>query len=165
MSTAAHGPDLGRIAEGAVAEVLGVLLSRPVTVRHSSDRSPLAGVADQITSTVLLAGQRLSGRVDLHLPRSFVTHVVRLLTGLDGAARDADATLDDAAGELANLVAGRVAARLAADGCPCTLGTPSVSRNAGWPTETGPVTDHGRADLFCEGHSLTLELRCRYAVP
>ena len=79
--------------------------------------------------------------------------------------RNANELQDDTAGELANMVAGRVAARLAADGYPCTLGTPSVSRSARLPIETQPGVDHGRTDLICEGHWLSLEIQCRYAAP
>ena len=73
--------------------------------------------------------------------------------------------LDDAAGELANMVAGRVAARLAAEGYPCDLGNPSVSRHTP-PRVAGAAptgVDQGRADLFNEGHWLSVEIDCRFA--
>jgi CheY-specific phosphatase CheX len=163
MTPASNKPDLRRIGESAFTEVLGVLLSLPVTVRNSSSHSAHSGAPGQITSTVPLAGQRLSGSVHLQLPVAFVAQAVRRLTGPGGAGRDADAVLDDAAGELANMVAGRVAAQLAADGCPCKLGTPSVARSGGWPVENEPGMDYGRTDLICDGHSLSLEVQCRYA--
>jgi CheY-specific phosphatase CheX len=165
MTPAANRPDLHRIGESAFAEVLGNLLSLPATVRNPAGPSPLSAASDQITSTVHLAGQRLSGSVHVQLPLSFVAHAVHRLTGLDGATPDANAVLDDTAGELANMVAGRVAARLAADGYPCTLGIPSVSRSARLPLGTQPGTDLGRADLICAGHWLSLEVQCRYTVP
>jgi CheY-specific phosphatase CheX len=163
MTPASTRPDLRRIGESAFTEVLSVVLSLPATVRNSARHSPLSVVPDQITSTVHLAGQRLSGSVQVQLPQAFVAHAVHLLTGLDGAAGDTNAVQDDAAGELANMVAGRVAARLAADGYPCTLGTPSVSRRPRSPIEIQPGADHGRTVLICEGHCLSLELQCRYA--
>ena len=165
MTPASNRPDLRCIGESAFAEVLGNLLSLPATVRNPTGHSPLSVAPDQITCAVHLAGQRLSGSVHVQLPQAFVAHAVHLLTGLDGAARDASAVLDNAAGELVNMLAGRVAAQLAADGYPCTLGTPSVSRNACLPIETEPGVDRGRIDLFCDGHWLSLDLQCRYAVP
>jgi CheY-specific phosphatase CheX len=146
-------------------EVLGVCLPLPTTLRNSSSHGTLSDAPDQITSTVLFAGQRLTGSVHLHLPLAFVAQAVRRLTGLDGAGRDADVVLNDAAGELANMVAGRVAAQLAADGYPCKLGTPSVFRSAGWPAKKEPGMDHKRIEVFCDGHSLSLEVQCRYANP
>jgi CheY-specific phosphatase CheX len=165
MTLAANKPDLRRIGESAFMEVLGTQLSLSAVVENSASHTLLYGAPDQITSSVLLTGQRLSGSVRVQLPLAFVKHAVHLLTGIDGAAADARAVLEDTAGELANMVAGRVAIQLAADGYPCTLGTPSVSRSAFLPMETEPGVDHGRTDLLCDGHCLSLEVRCRYAVP
>ena len=163
MTSASNKPDLRRIGETAFTEVLGILLSLKATVQESADDSPLSDAPDPITSSVTLTCQRLSGSVHVQLPRAFVAHAVRLLTGLDGSAGNAHALQDDAAGELANMVAGRVAAQLATDGYPCKLGTPSVSRTARLPTEIQAGLHHGRTDLICEGHSLSLELHCRFA--
>jgi CheY-specific phosphatase CheX len=164
MTATSHNPDLRRIGESAFTEALSVLLSLPATLQNSSSHVPHSDCADRIASTVLLTGLRLSGSVQLQLPRAFVVHAVRLLTGLDGITADADSVLEDTAGELANTVAGRVAAHLAADGYPCTLGTPSVSRSAYPPLEIEPGVAYGRTDLVCLGHFLSLEVQCRYAV-
>ena len=165
MTLAANKPDLRRIGEGACTEVLATQLSLPVTLCNSSGHSPLSEAPNEIASTVLLAGERLSGSVHIQFPRAFVAHAAHLLTGLDNAAGDATAILEDTAGELANMVAGRVAVQLAAVGYPCTLGTPSVSRSARLPKEAEPGVDHGRTDLLCNGHCLSLEIQCRYAIP
>ena len=165
MTPAPHQPDLRRIGASAFTEVLGTLLSLSATVQESADDRPVSAAPDEISSSVLLTGQRLSGSVRLGLPQAFVAYAVRRLTGLDVDAGNANELQDDAAGELANMVAGRVAAQLAADGFPCSLGTPSVSRGARLPIEIQPGVDHGRTDLICEGHSLSLELQCRFAAP
>jgi CheY-specific phosphatase CheX len=161
MTAPAHKPDLRRIGESAFTEVLGVLLSLPATPGNSAGSSTVSPV--QITGTVPLAGQRLAGTVRLQLPRAFVAHAVRLLTGLDGHAAEADPVLEDTAGELANMVAGRVAVQLTSEGFPCSLGTPSVSRVACLANERSPGADLGQAALFCDGHRLSVQVECRYA--
>jgi CheY-specific phosphatase CheX len=165
MTPAAPRPDLRQIGETAFTEVLSVALSLPATLRNPTGDSPVSVAADPITGTVRLAGQRLSGIVRVRLPRAFVAHAVRLLTGLEGDAEDATAAQNDAAGELTNMVAGRVAARLAAVGYPCTLGTPSVSRSAPSAIGAQPGADFEHTDLICEGHGLSLDLQCLYAAP
>jgi CheY-specific phosphatase CheX len=162
MTSSSNKPDLRHIGESVLVEVLGNLLSLPATVQNSA--GILSVAHDQITGTVPLSGQRLSGSVHVQLPQAFIAHAVHLLTGLDGAAGDITAVQDDAAGELANMVAGRMATQLAASGYPCTLGTPSVSRNTRSPIETQPGTDLGRVDVICAGHCLSLEIQCRFAV-
>jgi CheY-specific phosphatase CheX len=166
MTSASGRPDLRRIGQSAFLEVLSVLLSLPATVENPSSRaSALSNAPDRVTSTVPLAGQRLTGSVHLHLPLAFVARAVRILTGLDRVEGETNGVMEDTAGELANMVAGRVAVQLAADGYPCTLGTPSVSRNVTLPIETELGMDFGRIELFCDGHWLSLELKCRYAIP
>lgn len=163
MIPATQRPNLRRIGESAITKVLGSFLSLSATVRESEDDSPISAASDEINSSVLLTGHRLSGSVHLRLPQAFVANAARRLAGLDGGAENANELEDDAAGELANMVAGRVASQLAADGYPCTLGTPSVSRSALPPIPTQPGSDHGRVELICDGHCLTLELHCRHA--
>jgi CheY-specific phosphatase CheX len=162
MTPASNRPDLHRIGVSAFTEVLGTLLSLPVTVREATNDHPVSDAPDRISSRVRLTGQRLSGSVHLQLPPAFVAHAVRLLTGLDGDGGNANALQDDAAGELANMLAGRVASQLAADGYSCKLGTPSVSR-ALLPTQNQPAAAHGRTDLICDGHWLSLKIQCCYA--
>lgn len=165
MSLAANKPDLRRIGESAFAEVLGTMLSLSATVGNSDGHTLLAGAADQITCSVLLTGPRLSGSVCVKLPRDFVTHAARLLTGVDGGAVDDAAVLEDAAGELANMVGGRIAAQLAECGYRCTLGTPTVADSARRLIQNQPGVECGRTELICEGHRLLLEIQCRYVVP
>jgi len=158
-------PDLHSIGESAFTEVLGTLLSLSATVRESADDRPVSAASDEISSSVRLIGQRLSGSVHLRLPQAFVSYAVRRLTGLANGAENTNELQDDAAGELANMVAGRVASQLAADGYPCQLGTPSVSRSERLATKNQTEVAHGRADLICEGNWLSLEIQCRYTDP
>jgi len=165
MTPPSDKPDLRRIGESAFTEVLGTLLSLPATIREPAADRPVSAAPDEVSSSVRLTGQRLSGSVHLRLPQAFVSYTVRRLTGLDGDAGNANELQDDAAGELANMVAGRVASQLAADGYPCKLGTPSVSRNSCLATKNQNGVAHGRTELICEGHWLSLEIQCCYTDP
>ena len=165
MTSVSNKSDLCRIGESAFTEVLGTLLSLPASVRESANDGPVSATPDEISSSVVLTGLRLSGNVHLRLPPAFVAYAVCRLTGLAGDAENAKELQDDAAGELANMVAGRVASQLAADGYPCKLGTPSVSRNVRLATKIHDGAARGRTDLICEGHWLSLEIQCCYANP
>ena len=165
MTPASEQPDLRRIGESAFMEVLDTLLMLSATVRESANDRPVSAAPDEISSSVVLTGQRISGSVHLRLPTAFVAYAVRRLTGLDGDAGNASELQDDAAGELTNMVAGRVASQLAAHAYPCKLGTPSVSRGARSATKNKNDLAQGRADLICEGHWLSLEIQCCYADP
>ena len=165
MTPDSNRPDLRQMGQSAFTEVLWSLLSLPATACDPAGHSPLSAPPDQITSRVSLAGPQLSGSVHVQLPLAFVSRAVHLLTGFDAADAGKNGLLDDTAGELANMVAGRLAALLAVEGYHCTLGTPSVSRSARLPIETPPGAGHGRTDLLCEGHRLSLEIQCCYPDP
>ena len=165
MTLASNRPDLRRIGESSFKEVLGTLLSLSVTLPDSSKHSPISIASDQISSRILLTGPQLSGSVHIQLPEAFIARAVRVLTGFDGASGETKALLDDAAGELANMVAGRVAAGLATAGYPCSLGIPSVSHGAPLPIEIQSGEDHGRTAFMCDGYWLSLEVHCRFKRP
>jgi hypothetical protein len=156
-------PDLRRIGETSLKAVLDDLWSLSAAIPDSSHQDPLSSAPERVTRSVPLTGPRLSGSVDVQLPQAFLVRAVRIQTGLDGAAGEDCALLEDAAGEIANLVAGRVAAGLAREGYPCALGVPSVGHRANLPNEFQPGENHGAADLIWEGHCLSLEVRCRFA--
>ena len=157
MTQASHQPDLSQIGERAFTEVLATFLSLPATPGFPE---PVADPPGLFAATVLLAGKGLSGSVQVLLPLPFVAQAVQQLTGLAGVEQEAIHA--DAAGEIGNMVAGRVATHLAAVGHPCTLSTPSVTRLASAPAQPEPGADHGRTELLCGGHALSLEIHCRY---
>lgn len=164
MIPASHQPDLRQIGESAFIHVLNTLLplSKIIPIPASPDTP---SDPPEIISTVLLTGPHLSGVVHVYLPQRFVESLVQRLIGIHPAAPGTNALLDDAAGELANTVAGRIAARLAEHGYPCTLGCPSVSRSAPPSLEFPPGLERGRADLICEDHRLAVKIQCRYPTP
>ncbi len=162
MIRTSHKPDLARIGERAFTEVLATFLSLPAIPRPSSAQQPPPEASNQLAATVLLSGNGLSATVQILLPAVFVAQAVKRLTGLQGS--EGEALHEDTAGEIANMVAGRVAAHLAAEGYPCTLGTPSASRGAVPQVETRPGADQARIDLVCNGHCLSLHIQCRYTV-
>jgi hypothetical protein len=157
MIHASQKPDLATIGERAFTEVLAVLLSLPAPART---QRPVVDAAGLFTAMIPLSGPRLSGTVRVLLPPPFVAWAVKHLTGLNGA--EGEALHEDTAGEIANMIAGRVAAQLAAAGYPCALDTPSVARSADLPTEIQPGVSLGRTDLLCDEHCLALEIHCRY---
>jgi CheY-specific phosphatase CheX len=162
MKPASDKPDLDDIGASAFREVLTVLCPGSVASRDPAVADPSFPACEGMAGSVVLTGEQVSGRVEVHVPRPFVMAVFRQLTGIGDGGEGHDALLDDATGELANMVAGRIAARLGADGYPCTLGTPSISRGVPPPSTVQAEADCGRADLSCDGHTVSLALRCRF---
>lgn len=165
MTPAANRPDLCRIGESAFTQLLCTLSQRSSEPRNPSTPLTVPDAHEQITSSVLLKGLRLSGRVLVQFPKAFVTYATHVLTGLDWNAAEAQRLLDDTAGELGNMLAGCVATHLSEDGYACTLGTPLVSRNPLALLEVHPEVELGGAELTWEGYRLAVQIQCQYVGP
>jgi len=176
MSAADARLDLDRIGREALPGVLDALLGFPASELPSAGPGVREPAGEILWATVQLCGPRVSGAVHLLLPRSFASAaVVRLLGTAHHPTPDSAA---DVAGELCNMAAGQVAARLRLEGYPCELGIPDVVQE---PAVGGAAllpshpevqqttsrqqprpTDHGRTDWSCQGHRITLEIRLDY---
>jgi CheY-specific phosphatase CheX len=152
-------PDLGSIAARAVTEVLATQL-RLLATRSESVEWPIADRLDEsLVGAVTLAGSRLSGDVELRIPDGFIAKVARLLLGRCAADTEEAA---DITGELCNMLAGKVAADLAAAGYPTTLSTPTVSRGIELKPDNALGTQTFRSNWTCEGYLLSVMLKIRF---
>lgn len=163
MTRPSAPPDLRRIGEHALAEVLGAFLALPSQSIDPACERSLAASTGTVAGTVGLAGPRLAGRIRFESPPAFLTHVLRLLAGPRDAASAAGAPLEDVAGELANQVAGRVAAQLTAAGVTCFLSSPDLSRASPPADAPRAGTRSARVEALCAGHRLSLELDLAFA--
>jgi CheY-specific phosphatase CheX len=149
-------PDLGPIAARAITEVLATQLNLP-TRESALVEWPIAGQPEQsLIGSVKLTGSRVSGDVHVQLPDGFVAKVTGLLLGRTAADAEEAA---DITGELCNMLAGRVAADLAAAGYSSILSTPKVSRGRRLEPEIAPGAQTCRSDWISGGHLLTVMLQ------
>jgi len=162
MSSASLKPDLQRLGREALCEVLGALLDFPLTEGRSARETDAESPDGRLQGTVKLTGPHVSGTVHLQLSRAFARHAVVHLVGATHPRPPGDAEVQDFAGELCNMLAGRVAAQLRSQGYPCELGVPEVVREPPGLPEPEPGTERGRTDWTCQGHRLALEMRLRY---
>ena len=111
-----------------------------------------------LVGSVKLTGGLFSGDVQLQLPEAFVAKLTALLLGRSATSvTDEDAA--DVTGELCNMLAGRVAATLAAAGYSSTLSIPTVARGHRLKLEISPGAKTCWTDWTCEGHLLKVALQ------
>jgi hypothetical protein len=137
MNPASPVPDLDSIAAAAVREVFAIGFSLHL-VPESPDEirdAPEDGL--WLTSLVNLEGRRTGGIVHLEISESLLDQLNESLgdCGRDPSARENE--LADLAGELGNMIAGRIASGLAASGLRFTLSTPVVLRGRRTEDEGG----------------------------
>jgi len=149
-------PNLGQIAACAITEVLATQLklrareSQLLKWRNADQRE------QYLVGSVKPTGDRVSGDVHLQLPEGFAAQMTARLLERSVAQADDGA---DMTGELCNMLAGRVAAHLAAAGYSSALSTPTVSRGRGLEPNAVPGAQTCRSDWTCEGHLLTVTLQ------
>jgi CheY-specific phosphatase CheX len=148
-------PNLVPIAARAITEVLATQLKLPARESGMVEWRKADQSEQCLIGTVKLTGDRVSGDVHLELPETFAAEVTARLMG-PGVPYDDGA---DVTGELCNMLAGRVAADLAASGYPSTLSTPTVARGAKLEADITSGAQTCRSDWTCGGHLLAVMLR------
>ena len=150
-------PELGRLTANAITEVLATQFKLSAIASVPADK-PVTGTPEQcLVGSVKLTGGRVSGDVHLQLPEAFIARLVTLLGRSATSVTDESAA--DLAGELCNMLAGRVAATLAAAGYSSNLSTPTVVCGRRLELEISPGAKTCRSDWTCEGHLLTVALQ------
>ena len=143
-------PKLGGVVASALAEVLATQFKLPAI---ASDTRNTEQSEQCLIGTVKLSGKLLSGDVKLELPEAFVARITAALHGSD-VARITDEEIVDMTGELCNMLAGRIAATLAATGYSSNLNVPTVARGRLPEFQDGPRAKTCRTNWTCEGHLL-----------
>jgi hypothetical protein len=146
--------ELDLIAAAALQSVLAGQFQLPARPASSAEVAQSKAAGPAWTGSVELQGEELAGRVWLQSPGPWIESLNGSLGngGADPAAREGECL--DLAGELCNMMAGRIAAGLAAAGCRYTLSTPTVIRAAPPPAPPGGKTS--QTCWTCAGGVLTL---------
>lgn len=150
---------LHRFGGNALTEVLLAWLQFPAT-ELASGSEPATLPEPALLITVTWHGDTLSGALQLVVPDAFANHAAQVLLDSDSAA-PTDALRRDLCGELANMVAGRIAADLRSAGHSSTLGTPTVQPvSLPFADEAHPLGTTFTA-WRCQGFPIGLHVRCQ----
>jgi CheY-specific phosphatase CheX len=145
-------PELGSVTASALAEVLATQFKLSVVASALADKLDAEQTERCLVCSVTLTGGLFSGDVQLQLPEAFVAKLNSVLVGPNAASvTDEDAA--DIAGELCNMLAGRIAATLEAAGYSSILSIPSVYRGRRLEFENAAAKTCW-SNWTCEGHLL-----------
>ena len=149
----------------AVAEVFGTMLRSPVTLNEVPKALPPptpmtpAGNAPWVVGTVGFVGD-INGLIYLYFSEDFATNCTEKMLGMSAAevAEGGNEVVNDAVGELTNMVVGSFKNRLCDAGLPCKLTVPSILRGQNFRIE-GTGTARRYAYVFdCSGRRMVADI-------
>jgi chemotaxis protein CheX len=150
--------NIGTLVTSAVTEVFGTMLSMQMLAMPVED-CVFSGEA-QIASAVGFTGQ-VSGVVYLYTTSRFAGRITRGLIGMDDSEAATEEMVNDAMGEIANMVVGHFKSRLVDRGIMCVMTIPSIVRGSQFGIEAVSQTDVSRLGFRNNNNFLLVELLIR----
>jgi len=143
--------DLDELVTSAVTELFGTMLRMqmqpvPVQAGFGNDETHVAGVVGFIG--------KLSGVVYVYTTQSFARHITATLLGLKISEVEESEMVNDAMGEMANMLVGQMKSRLTDRGIPCVLTIPSVVRGSHFSVEVISSTEGHVFSFEAEGNRI-----------
>ncbi len=157
MSSDQERLKLHKMAALAMAEVLDIQLHLPgvETEKYSlADHDTLC-----VKGHVAMHGPQFTGDIFLEIPVPFVRSVAQQIFGFENPADVQDADLKDVVGELSNMIGGRVAAELLAEGLTCTLVPPDKSIVTRVKHEAKDSAELSQTYWLCDGNLISLTVQ------
>lgn len=142
--------DLEGLVTGAVTELFSTMLG--MNMLPAPLESGFGNGETHVAGAVGFVG-RLSGMVYAFTTVSFARRITATLLGLQEAEIEGDEMINDAMGEMANMLVGHMKSRLSDRGMPCMLTIPSVVRGSNFSVE-GTTSTEGHTFSFVSGENL-----------
>jgi CheY-specific phosphatase CheX len=111
---------LADTVERSLKEIFSKQLKLSLEPATSSDEIPDLKV---FHASVSITGERVKASVLLQISEAFAAKATKILIGCDGAGEE----IEDATGELCNMISGRIKSELTTAGFPGVLGTPTIT--------------------------------------
>lgn len=105
----------------------------------------------------------VNGVVYIHVAAPFARLLAGRMLGMAGEEFDGDEMINDAMGELSNMVVGAVKSRLCDDGSPCVLTIPSIVRGQNFSVGAAGCSDRRLLGFQCGEGEVVLELQMKSA--
>ena len=130
--------DLEGLVTGAVREVFSTMLS--MDMLPAPLESGFGNGETHVAGAVGFVG-RLSGMVYVFTTVSFARRITATFLGLQESEIEGDEMINDAMGEMANMLVGHMKSRISDRGMPCVLTIPSLVRGSHFSVEATTSTE------------------------
>ncbi len=148
--------DIDDLVHLAVTEVFGTMLNMTLSRGAMADGDHRNG-KPHVAGSVGFIG-KLAGVVYIHVPEPFARQITAQLLGLTEAEIQGHEMVNDAMGEMANMVVGHLKSRFSDRGSPCVLTIPSVVRGCNFCIEAVSSTEGRLYAYDCDQRRIIVEL-------
>ncbi len=147
--------DVEKLIDTSVTEVFSTMLNLQMKLEPA--HTALPNGEPQVAGSVGFVG-RLTGVVYLYSTQAFARRMTGKLLGLADNEIEGEEMVNDAIGELSNMVVGHIKSRLSDRGMPCVLTIPSVVRGSNFSIETVSPSERRAFSFRCETGHLVVEI-------
>lgn len=146
--------DIDHLVSSAVASVFGTMLNLPVD--EESESAPVVENEAQIAGSVGFIGV-VTGVVFVYSTVRFARNVTRRMLGSETTVTGEE-MVNDAFGEITNMIVGHIKSRLADRGMTCVLTIPSILRGSQFTIEPTSSTRRRISNFRCAGDNVVVEV-------
>lgn len=147
--------DMEQLIGASVTEVFDTMLN--LKARREPEGTAITNGEPQVAGSVGFIG-RMTGVVYLYSTNTFARRMTGSLLGLADSEIEGDEMVNDAMGELTNMVVGHLKSRLSDRGMPCVLTIPSIVRGSHFSIEPVSSTARRVFSFRCDVNQLVVEV-------
>lgn len=148
--------DLDELLRSAVSEIFDTMLNMKLALQPPG--TEISNGEPHVAGSVGFSGAELCGVVYIYCSASLAQRITCSLLGLEPSDIDGEEMVNDAVGELANMVVGQLKSRLCDRGITCVLTVPSIVRGTNFTIEAVSSTSRRVLTFECAGrHQLVTE--------
>jgi CheY-specific phosphatase CheX len=152
MTTSGQLPiSLKDTAERALKEIFSRQLKLSLEPAESSDETH---DFKTFHASVSITGDRVKASVLLQISEAFAAKATKILIGCEGQGEE----IEDATGELCNMISGRIKSELTAAGFPGVLGTPIITFGSRIDLRGATGSDLCRTEWTCGTDRINLQI-------
>ena len=142
---------LADTVERALKEIFSKQLKLSLEPAISSDEIPDLKV---FHASVSITGERVKASVLLQISEAFAAKATKILIGCDGEG----AEIEDATGELCNMISGRIKSELTTAGFPGVLGTPTITFGSRIDLRDTVSSESCRTEWVCGTDHISIQM-------
>jgi chemotaxis protein CheX len=146
--------DLDHLVSSAVSSVFGTMLNLPVV--EEAESVPVTSSEPHLAGSVGFIGI-VTGVIFVYSTVNFARDVTRGMLGAETTIAG-DEMVNDAFGEITNMIVGHIKSRLADRGMTCVLTIPSILRGSNFTIEPTSSTRRRISTFRCGGNPLVVEV-------